>query len=119
MTCHAARRFGELERRLCRERREAGRALVTTDAELAGCERVGDSLDDSATEMACRVLTHLEDRDRRLLTEVDAAERRLSAGSFGVCETCARPIPFGRLRALPTARLCVVCEATAERMAHR
>jgi RNA polymerase-binding transcription factor DksA len=98
MTCHAARRIGELERRLCRERREAGRALVTTDAELASCERVGDSLDDSATEMA---------------------ERRLSAGSFGVCETCARPIPFGRLRALPTARLCVVCEATAERMAHR
>ncbi len=119
MTCHAARRIGELERRLFRERREACRALDTTDAELAGCERSGDSLDDSATDTTCRVLTRLEERDRCILAEVDAAERRLSAGSFGVCETCARPIPFARLRALPTARLCAACEAAAERVAHR
>ena len=119
MTCHAAWRIGDLERRLCRERREASRALFTTDAELASCERVGDSLDDSATETACRVLTRLDERDLRVLTEVDAAERRLSAGSFGVCEACARPIPFERLRALPTTRLCLVCEATVELTAHR
>src|SRR5262245_66118160 len=106
MTCHVARRIGDLERRLCRERREASCALFTTDAELASCERVGDSLDDSATETACRVLTRLDERDLRVITEVDAAERRLSAGSFGVCEACPRPSPVERVGALLTGRLC-------------
>ena len=117
MTCHVALRFGEFERRLRRERREAYHALVTTDAELASCEgeRASDLLDDAATDTAYRVLASLEERDRRVLAEVSAAEQRLSAGSFGVCETCARPIPFERLRALPMARLCVVCEAMSER----
>jgi RNA polymerase-binding transcription factor DksA len=28
---------------------------------------------------------------------------------------CARTIPFERLRAIPTARLCIVCEEIVER----
>lgn len=121
MTCHVARRFGEFDRRLRRERREAYHALVTTDAELASSEgeRGSDLLDNAATDTANRVLASLEERDRHVLAEISAAERRLSAGSFGVCETCARLIPFERLRALPLARLCVVCEAMAGRVAHR
>lgn len=117
MTCHVARRMNEFERRLGRERREAYRALATTDAELLGREahNAGEFSDDAATETTCRVLESLRDRDRRLLKEVDAAEGRLSMGSFGVCAACARPIPFGRLRALPAARLCIACEEAEER----
>ena len=121
MTCHAALRTGEFERRLRRERREAYHALETTDAELASCERRrgGDFLDDAATDTACRLLATLEERDRRVLADVDAAERRLSVGTFGVCEMCARPIPYARLRAVPTTPLCVTCEFMAERMGGR
>jgi DnaK suppressor protein len=116
MTCHVARRMNELERRLDRERREAYRALVTTDAELAGREphNAGEFSDDAATEATCRVLESLRDRDCRVLTEIDAAEERLSMGSFGICAACARPIPFGRLKALPAARLCIACEEAEE-----
>jgi len=69
MTCHAARRIGEFERRLRRERREAYDALITAGGELAGCERhhPGDFLDDAATGAACGVLARLEERDRRVL----------------------------------------------------
>jgi RNA polymerase-binding protein DksA len=90
---------------------------VTTDAQLAGRERhnPGEFIDDAATETTCRVLTSLQDHDRRVLTEIDAAEERLSMGAFGVCAACARPIPFERLRALPTARLCIACEEAEER----
>jgi DnaK suppressor protein len=117
MTCHVARRIGEFGRRLRRERREAYHALATTDAELVSCERerAGDFLDDAATDTACRLLASLEERDRRVLAEIDAAEARLSTGAYGVCETCARPISLARLRVLPTARLCVACESAAER----
>jgi DnaK suppressor protein len=112
MTCHAARRTSEFERRLRRERREVYKVLETADAELAGRERhqPGDFVDDAATETACGVLASLEDRERRVLAEIEAAEARLAMGTFGVCASCARPIAVERLRALPTARLCVRCE---------
>ena len=117
MTCHAARRIGDFERRLRRVRREAFGALLMTDDELTGCERhhPGDFLDDAATGTTCRVLDRLEERDRHVLAEIDAAEARLATGTYGVCEMCARAIPFERLRAIPTARLCLVCEEIMER----
>ena len=117
MTCHVARRIGEFERRLRRERRAAYNALMTTDGELASCERhnPGDFLDDAATGTTCRVLASLEERDRHVLAEIEAAEARLAAGRYGICPICARAIPFERLRAMPAARLCVVCEEIMER----
>lgn len=116
MTCHVARRAGEFERRLRRERRDAYHALTATDVELAGFTRdhSGDVLDDAATQAVCRVLTTLEAQDRRVLAEIDAAEMRLSAGTFGFCEACGRRIPFERLRALPAARRCMSCEEMEE-----
>jgi RNA polymerase-binding protein DksA len=116
MTCHVARRVGEFKRRLRRDRREAWHALVTTDAELAGLERPHreEFIDDAARETTCRLLARLEERDHHVLAEIDAAEERLATGTFGVCEACARPIPFPRLRALPMARLCITCEGKLE-----
>src|SRR5262249_46520615 len=121
MTCHVARRVGEFVHRLRRDRREARHALRTTDAELVGYtrEHPGDSLDDAATDTTCRLLARLEERDRRVLEEIDAAEQRLTKGTFGVCEACATRIPFERLRALPAARLCVTCEERTERVVRR
>ena len=43
------------------------------------------------------------------LAEVDAAEARLAAGTYGTCERCGRSIPDGRLEARPVARTCVTC----------
>lgn len=50
----------------------------------------------------------LEDA-RRDLEELDAAERRLDAGTYGVCEKCGRQISEVRLDALPAARRCIDC----------
>jgi RNA polymerase-binding protein DksA len=113
--------MGEFIQRLGRDRRAVRQALMTTDAELEGYTRdhPGDVLDDAATDTTCRLLASLDARDRRVLEEIEAAEARLSAGTFGVCEACAKPISFERLRALPAARFCVTCEETAERAASR
>lgn len=47
--------------------------------------------------------------EERELTEIAAAFERLEEGSFGLCATCGRAIPLGRLRARPTAVRCVPC----------
>jgi RNA polymerase-binding transcription factor DksA len=46
---------------------------------------------------------------RRERRELKAAEARLDAGVFGLCEACGRPIALGRLRAAPTTRYCTRC----------
>lgn len=46
---------------------------------------------------------------RQRLEDVEAAIRRLEAGSYGACRTCRRPIPRARLDALPEATQCVSC----------
>jgi RNA polymerase-binding transcription factor DksA len=46
---------------------------------------------------------------RRDLDDLDAAEQRLDAGTYGVCEKCGRPISDERLDALPAARRCIDC----------
>ena len=49
---------------------------------------------------------------RERLAEVDAAEQRLSDGTYGLCERCGRPIAAGRLEARPEARTCIRCAST-------
>jgi DnaK suppressor protein len=45
----------------------------------------------------------------RELADLDAADARLSDGTYGVCASCGRAIPLERLRLLPAATLCVPC----------
>ncbi|GAA4965215.1 TraR/DksA family transcriptional regulator [Actinoplanes utahensis] len=56
-------------------------------------------------------LTALLNAGRRRVAEVDDALARLDAGAYGVCESCARPIPPERLAVRPFARRCVACSA--------
>lgn len=52
------------------------------------------------------------------LTEVDHALAKFLAGIYGLCETCGRPIPEARLRALPEARFDIEHQAAFERSIH-
>ncbi len=45
----------------------------------------------------------------RELAELDAAQERVAAGSYGACAGCGQAIPIERLRLLPAATLCVRC----------
>lgn len=50
----------------------------------------------------------------RELAEVEAALRRLDAGSYGRCEICAKAIGEERLEVMPSARYCIEDQAKAE-----
>jgi DnaK suppressor protein len=46
----------------------------------------------------------------RVLTEIEAALSRLSAGQFGWCQQCGSVIAFSRLAEVPYARYCPACD---------
>lgn len=106
----------EFRRRLSHERERLLRTVATTDEELAtlGRREPGGLGEDAAKELVTAVLGRLEDRERHEIEEIDAASARLETSTFGICESCALPIALARLRALPTARYCVGCQARQE-----
>ena len=53
------------------------------------------------------------ERERRTLEEIEAALERIKSGSYGLCAICGNAIPYARLQALPSARLCITCAALA------
>ncbi|MFI0445203.1 TraR/DksA family transcriptional regulator [Actinomadura sp. 6N118] len=52
---------------------------------------------------------------RDLLAQNERAIERMDAGTYGICESCGRPIGKGRLQAFPRATLCVTCKQREER----
>jgi RNA polymerase-binding protein DksA len=58
----------------------------------------------------------LSNNIRDLLEKVEAALKRMDAGSYGECERCGRPIDKARLKALPYAVLCIDCKKAEERV---
>ena len=88
-------------------------------AEDAG-ELVSSSVDnhpgDLATETFDRELDYtLEENSEHVLTEIDAALRRIEDGTFGRCERCGREIDEARLEAIPYATKCIECRRLEER----
>lgn len=106
----------EFRKRLEDAREQLVRTVAVTGEELASLEdQPGDPLEDVPVLDVADTLSRLEGRERRQLDEVNAALGRLEAGTYGVCEQCSRPIPLARLRAMPSARYCVECQAIEER----
>jgi DnaK suppressor protein len=72
-------------------------------------------LADTATDTYDRELDYtLEENSEHVLSEIDAALRRIDDGSYGQCTNCRRQIPEERLEARPYATLCIDCQRQRE-----
>lgn len=61
-----------------------------------------------------RLTEQLAELAARRLRAIEHALEREESGDFGTCESCQRPIPEGRLRALPGTTLCIRCARDKE-----
>jgi DnaK suppressor protein len=59
--------------------------------------------------------SRLTERGQVLLRQIDDALERIDRGTFGECERCGNDISHGRLKAMPTAALCIECATAAEK----
>ena len=53
--------------------------------------------------------------ERKSIYELDDALKRIEEGTFGICDDCKSSITKIRLRAVPSARLCIKCQQKREK----
>jgi DnaK suppressor protein len=66
------------------------------------------------TERAIELRTR--DRERKLISKIDAALSRIDSGTYGYCEETDEPIGIRRLEARPIATLSIEAQERHERM---
>jgi DnaK suppressor protein len=74
-----------------------------------------DVADRASTESERALELRTRDRERKLLSKIDAALRRLEDGSYGFCEETGEPISLSRLEARPIATLSIEAQERHER----
>ncbi|MBL4784521.1 MAG: RNA polymerase-binding protein DksA [Cohaesibacteraceae bacterium] len=73
-------------------------------------------LADRATEETDRAIElRSRDRQRKLISKIDAAIQRIEDGSYGYCEESGEPISLRRLSARPIATLSIEAQERHER----
>lgn len=105
---------------------ESEAAGLRADIEVAEsqiAERLGNSTSDAGDDEAdtgSKVYEREQElatteRARELLDLTEQALERIQEGTYGVCDSCGKPIGKARLMAYPRATLCVVCKQREER----
>jgi len=90
--------------------------MVThNDQNLSG--EVGDEADAASQTFERELLFELKGGERVILDDIEAALRKIEKGNFGLCESCHKNIALQRLKAMPWARHCIVCQSRSERSA--
>ncbi|MFM9974628.1 MAG: RNA polymerase-binding protein DksA [Beijerinckiaceae bacterium] len=92
--------------------REASETILTLQSENDNHPDIADrasSETDRAIELRAR------DRQRKLISKIDAALSRLTDGSYGYCEETGEPISLRRLDARPIATLTIEAQERHER----
>lgn len=91
-----------------------GRSLESDRSTLAAEGAEGElrrrgGMEGDTVAVEREVLGRLSQGQQTSLAEVQAALRRLEAGTFGACTGCGQDIPDARLEARPKASTCVSC----------
>ncbi|WP_179380859.1 RNA polymerase-binding protein DksA [Jannaschia marina] len=93
--------------------------LEETERTIEGLQDAARSIPDIAdraseeTDRALELRTR--DRQRKLISKIDAALRRIDEGEYGYCEKTGEPISLKRLDARPIATMTVEAQEKHER----
>ena len=74
-----------------------------------------DLVDRASAESDKALELRTRDRQRKLISKIDAAIRRIDEGTYGYCEMTGEPISLKRLEARPTATLSLEAQEMHER----
>lgn len=92
--------------------REAAGTLETLKAEPM---REPDVTDRASSETDWGIELRTRDRQRKVISKIDAALRRIESGDYGYCEVTGEPISLQRLDARPIATMTLEAQERHER----
>lgn len=88
---------------------------VTLQSLQDGPIREADLNDRASSETDWSIELRTRDRQRKLISKIDAALRRIDEGEYGYCEVTGDPIGLKRLIARPVATMTVEAQEAHER----
>ncbi|MBB4001818.1 MAG: RNA polymerase-binding protein DksA [Aurantimonas endophytica] len=94
---------------ILRESRETLEALANENSSQADAADRASSETDRSIELRAR------DRQRKLISKIDAALERIEDGTYGFCEETGEPISLKRLDARPIATMSLEAQERHER----
>ena len=94
---------------ILRESRETMRDLASGPLQEA------DLTDRASSETDWGIHLRTRDRQRKLISKIDSALRRIETGEYGFCEVSGEPISLARLEARPIATMTVEAQERHER----
>lgn len=93
-------------------------------ADVAGSQRAARALieergsefeENAQKHRIASLVSCLNDRDQKMIQEIDATLKRIDEGTYGQCDRCEDQIGLERIRALPTTTLCIDCATAREK----
>ncbi len=79
-----------------------------------GAVSLADINDQATIESERSFELRIKDRERKLINKVQEALRKISEGTYGICENCGQPISLKRLQARPVTTFCINCKSELE-----
>lgn len=74
-----------------------------------------DDVDQASAEYERSQMLRFRNRDLLYAKKLFHALEKIENHEYGICEECGEDISFARLKARPTAELCITCKDEAER----
>ncbi len=92
----------EFKKILMEERAKILKELSVEEELYMNIDKKGDDLADIAdVQINNELLNSLSDMELEKLRMIDRALEKIENGTYGICEGTGKPIPEGRLRAIP------------------
>jgi DnaK suppressor protein len=97
------------------KRDSLSKEILAATSEIINDEEVfADSVDQAAADTGRTLNVQMQNRERESLSKLDAALRKIEAGSFGLCESCGDDISEARIMANLETTLCISCQMELE-----
>ncbi len=90
-------------------------SLDTIEGMKDGTRNIPDIADRASEETDRALELRTRDRQRKLVSKIDAALRRIDEGEYGYCEITGEPISLKRLDARPIATMTLEAQERHER----
>jgi len=104
---------------LLEEKRKAvldrAREMLSVENMALDTNDLPDEMDLASSEYLQSFEFRLRGREKSLLSKLDLALKKITDGTFGICEICEEPIRKKRLEARHETTLCIKCKEDQER----